>query len=85
MDPTLGTDLSVDNRTTLVFLCAFLVLIRLSMTAADGVTLDTDRFLIRGMYLHGNRKVKESLGRRTGIHADNLIEIENRSVSSRNF
>ena len=38
---TLGTDLSVDHRATLVFLCAFSVLTRLSVIAADEGKLDT--------------------------------------------
>ena len=43
LDPTLGTDLSVE------LLCAFPLLTRPSVTAADGGTLDTHLFLIRGV------------------------------------
>ena len=42
MDPTLGTDLSVDNQAIFVFLCALSALTRSSVTAADGGTLDTE-------------------------------------------
>ena len=42
MDPTLGTKLSVDNRTIFVFLSTFSVLNRSSVTVTDGSTLDTD-------------------------------------------
>ena len=51
------------------------VLIRLSVTAADSGTLDTDHLLVRGC-LHGNSRVKRNPGHRTGIHADHLIVIE---------
>ena len=78
MVPILGADLSVDNRATLVFLCASPLLTRPSVTAADGDTLDTDRFLIRGVCTV--TAGSSSLGRRTGIHADHLIEIESCSV-----
>ena len=49
MGSTLGTCLSVDDRATLVFLCALSVLTHSSVTAADGGTLGTDRSLIRGV------------------------------------
>ena len=51
MDPTLGTNLSVDNQAIFIFLCAFAALTRLSVTAADGGTLDTVFELERNRHL----------------------------------
>ena len=84
MDPTLGTDLRVDNRATLVFLCASPLLPRPSVTAADGGTLDTDRFLVRGVCVvsAGSREV---LGAELGSTLTTSLRSKAVRLSSRNF
>ena len=84
MDPTRGTDLSVDNRATLMFLCASPFLTRPSVTAADGGIIDTDRFLVRGVctVTAGSREVL-----RAALGPTLTTSLRSKAVrfSSRNF
>ena len=84
MVPTLGTDLSVDNRATLVSCCTSSVLPRLSLTAADGGTLDTDRLFVRGVctVTAGSREV---LGGELGFTLTTSLRSKTVRFSSQNF
>ena len=84
MVPTLDTDLSVDNRATLVLRCAPPILPRMTLPAADDGTLDIDRLSARDVcsVAAGSREVLDG---ELGSTLNTSLSSKAARFSSQNF